>query len=450
MTPLGEKLLSSVVGAVALCAALAIVGRGAEPLAESGGIVRVSGTFLNDLIKRDIQRTEQISEQILSVDTRGAADVTCHIGLQLVPNIQLGHLRLTMVGEAKVNDAVGTARNVSVYSSSHTAVHAWKDIGMAAEGIGIAPTRAECRTNIVTNGISAPWRIIERIAWKKSARMQPQAEAIAAERVGERAAEQLDGEADEPLRKLHQHYLDGVYLPLVEKAALPSIRVSTTKEHLTVNSARPDAAAGPAPPLDAKHDVAVGFHEQYVAAMAERLLGGTTQTDRQFLEMMRVLTGQMPRALWVHDRTPRWMVQLAQRRPLELAVADDTIGVTLRLKEATRGNERLVRPVEIAATFAVSITPDGPKLARRGAVAATITDGKAISRTEADLLDFLRRKCNGVFLEEIYFDGLVPPEGGTWAKLRRLAPAEFSARRGWVVLGYRWQGLEPTLAAVKR
>jgi hypothetical protein len=455
--PARRTLHGAPIWAIAAWMAAASIGRAtdspaAEPLpgsqagSESGAILRASAAMLNDLMKREIKRIEPISEQILNVTTRGTADVFCRVGVQLVPNGQLGHIRVTMIGEANVPDGVGTTRNVRVYSSSRTSIRAAKSIGLAAEGIGIAPTRADCQTHIVTNGVSAPLRIIERIAWKKAAQMQPQAEAIVAQRAGQRASEQLDGEADVPLRKLHQHYLDGFYFPLLRKDALPAIRVRTTKDNLIVSSARPEAPAGPAPPIDGKHDVAVGFHQAYVGAMAQRLLGGTITTDKQLLEAMRVMTGQMPRALWVHDRAARWNVHLAERQPIELAIAEGNIDVTLRLRAATRGAERLERPIEIAAGFAVSITPDGPRLARRAAVVAKITDGKAVTPAEADLLDFLRRKFGGVFLEEIYFDGLVPPEGGTWAKLRRLAPAEFSAQNGWVVLGYRWQGLGDSLA----
>ncbi|MEX0641883.1 MAG: hypothetical protein WD468_04240 [Pirellulales bacterium] len=442
--------------AVAMCWMMASPPAAAEPgapqasqsAASSGGIVRASGRMLNELMQRDVQRAEPVSENILGVTTQGTADTDCHIGLQLIPNISRGHLRLTMTGRATINEGVGSIRKVRVYTSSQTWITAQKNLGLAAEGIGIAPTIADCQTSIYTKDISAPLRFIENIAWKKANRMRPQAEQIAAERAGRRAAEQLDAEADEPLRKLHQHYLEGVYFPLQQKDAFPIVRVQSTGEHLFINTARAEAPAGPPPPLDGRHDLVVGFHQQFVAAMADRMLGGTTQTDKHLLDMMHALTGQMPRALWVHDRTPRWKVRLAERRPIEMTIAEDKIDITVRLQHTGRAEEQLDRPVDITARLVLTATPDGPKLSRSTPVGAKIMDGKAVNAAEDRLLDFLRRKFSGVFPEEMYFDGLVPPAGGTWAKLRRLQLAEFTAREGWLVIGYRWQATPGNSLAV--
>jgi hypothetical protein len=73
-----------------------------------------------------------------------------------------------------------------------------------------------------------------------------------------------------------------------------------------------------------------------------------------------------------------------------------------------------------------------------GDVSIAFTDArqKSDDAFEAQFRDFLQRKFNGVFLSEIYFDGLMPPEGGSWGKLRRLNLTQLTSRNGWLALGY--------------
>ena len=55
---------------------------------------------------------------------------------------------------------------------------------------------------------------------------------------------------------------------------------------------------------------------------------------------------------------------------------------------------------------------------------------------EQNFLDFLHRKFNAVMPAELYFDGLVPPTGGSLAMLRNLKPNDYSFENGWMRMGY--------------
>src|SRR5262249_28582813 len=82
-------------------------------------------------------------------------------------------------------------------------------------------------------------------------------------------------------------------------------------------------------------------------------------------------------------------------------------------------------------------TPDGPRLARVGDLVVEFAEGRPLYEPfEEQFRDFLRRKFSGVFLSEIYFDGLMPPAGGSWGKLRRLNLTQLASGQGWFSIGY--------------
>src|SRR5687767_14470081 len=72
-----------------------------------GGFAHVSERVLKDLLHRDVKLTQTIAESMMNMTTRGTARVDCKIGLELVPNPYRANLRLTLTGQALMDDAVG-------------------------------------------------------------------------------------------------------------------------------------------------------------------------------------------------------------------------------------------------------------------------------------------------------------------------------------------------------
>jgi hypothetical protein len=129
------------------------------------------------------------------------------------------------------------------------------------------------------------------------------------------------------------------------------------------------------------------------------------------------------------------------------------MAVTFNIDRTTRGARRFDRPLAISAKYALEKTRDGPRLVRQGEVAvdflededdaAETADQPNIEPIEAELKQFLLRKFNGVFLAELYFDGLMPPAGGSWGKLRSLDLKQLTSRDGWLALGYERPSAAP-------
>ena len=440
-------------GAAGLCRRISAdegAGRGSSstaPLAEKklGGFAHVSERVLKDLLHREVKLNQLIAETVMNMTTRGTARVDCTIGLELVPNPQRANVRLTMTGHALMDDAVATMRSIRIYSSSRTNISGYKDVFLVPEGLLLSPTRADCQTSIRIHDIDARLRLVERMAWRRASQSQSQVEQAASRRASRRAEEQLEAEAGQPLGQMHHEYVDGVYSPLKRQGTFPDARLATTSDHLSVVFLTRTDVGKAAPPPPA-WDLAIGLNDAYANELSASFVAGKTHTDRQFADFMLTITGQTPRPLWVHHRTEPWSVTAAVEHPIDVSFADDLVSVKFRIDRATRGEQTLVRPVEISARYSLEPTIDGPRLIRKGDLAVEFLGPPASDiAADADMQfqQFLKRKFSGVFLSEIYFDGLMPPEGGSWGKLRRLALKQLSSNDGWLAVGYVLKQNEP-------
>jgi hypothetical protein len=85
----------------------------------------------------------------------------------------------------------------------------------------------------------------------------------------------------------------------------------------------------------------------------------------------------------------------------------------------------------------MQITADGPVLFREEEVSVAFVDGRTPDTEQQKLLDFIHWKFGAIMPKELYFDGLVPPTGGSLSMLRNLQPKEFSFQNGWIKIGYQ-------------
>ena len=57
------------------------------------------------------------------------------------------------------------------------------------------------------------------------------------------------------------------------------------------------------------------------------------------------------------------------------------------------------------------------------------------------------KKFRAFFQKDLYFDGLVPPVGGSGGVLRKLQLTQLSSDQGWVLLGYQLRDTADRVAA---
>ena len=85
--------------------------------------------------------------------------------------------RVEFPGTTFAPNTVSTRGSIVAYGSFLTNVEAWKRVIIDETGLSFRPATANCTTSIQVKDINANRRIVERIAWRRSGRMQPDMEA---------------------------------------------------------------------------------------------------------------------------------------------------------------------------------------------------------------------------------------------------------------------------------
>jgi hypothetical protein len=117
--------------------------------------------------------------------------------------------------------------------------------------------------------------------------------------------------------------------------------------------------------------------------------------------------------------------------------ADGLVQATLHATCARNGDQKLDGPFDIAVAYRLIISAEGPHLVRVSGPTIQQDESAASTGNREECATFLRRKFEAVFPRELFFDGLQPPTGGSWGKLRRYLLTQLSAENGWFAIGYQ-------------
>ena len=406
---------------------------------------QVSRRFIDHLLGREVEERSYLTDMILGTYTQGPSYTSGKVSFGIVPSSEKGTLEVRLYASNVCPANVAQRRNVSVYTAANTSIQATKQVHISDLGLSLAPAAAASSTTVQINDIDARFRFIERLAWRRAEQMLPQAEAAAEQRARLEASTKLDQQADAALGGVNKMYCENIRAPLLRLGALPAqMAFSTDGEHLRLsmlqhNSAQL-AAASDAPAIPPSRDLAACVHESMVNNLCETLLGGTTIHDKNWLELMNMLTGASPRALWVHDRGERWSVTLAKERPIEVRFQEQSFDVTLRLSAIDRGGHSYIAPAEVHVRMLLKKTVEGPAFERQGDVEVRFVSTPP--EAEQALAQMLKRKFSAVFPQHLALSGMVPPTGGSLGKLRSLQLVECRTNDGWFELGYELSAAE--------
>jgi hypothetical protein len=383
-----------------------------------------------------------VSDEVAGART--VADTTTKglLRAEFVPSENRAIVDFRMVGALSAPNATATRRQVTVRMASETSIDARKRLIVTPEGLFPGAAQADCNTDTEILDVEANRRVIERLGRRRAEKLRPEAQESASQQVAERVQTELDTQAKNPLAEANKFYLEKLRLPLVNVGGFPrDIRISTTSSHIAIRvlAEQPGQMAPPAymPQLESQYDIFVCGHQSLVANMAEPLVGGKTFDDKQFLDVMRIMTGTAERGLWVFDGRPRWEVTFAKRRPIQATFADGTFRLTFSFSAATCGDDKVTAPLEASALFRPEATANGVRLVRQFTPTVAFTDGAADTPERARVREQLMERFNAFFQADLYFDGLAPPAGGTWAKLRDLKLVKLHAENGWFTIGYQ-------------
>jgi hypothetical protein len=337
---------------------------------------------------------------------------------------------------------VGQNGPATIYSSSHTNADVRKPIVLDEKGIHLLPAEARVSTRLSINDVTARRRIVERIAQRRAYRSQGQAQSVTSQRIKTRLEQEVDQDAAGPLKQARHYYETWFRQPLILRDALPKLmRFTSTSEHLRLLIQQCSQSPLPAPlnvpVLNPNHDIAVAIHESAVESVYEIFFGGNTAHDRNLLNTAHLLTGEDPRPLRVHSRTPRWSIRFADHLPLKATFEDGSVGFTVHATMLDYGDRHYDGEFSIKVLYRLEETAAGPRLARVGEVQVNGSLPSGSPGEFAEPAKILHGKFSALFPPAVTFDGFVPPTGGVWDKLRALELAQLDAQDGWLKVSYQ-------------
>jgi hypothetical protein len=363
------------------------------------------------------------------------------LSVAAVPDATRGALELRLLGEGRCDRSVATKGNVTLFGNAVPQLDGRVRLLIDGDSLQVLPAVANCRVDSRILDVHADRRIVERIARRRAPKLLPEAEAEAARLAEKRLAERMDKEAGAMIAQANKVYNEIFRLTLLRTGAWPRIASASDNEGVYVQMLQADAfqlAAPHAPPAwRGDGDLVFCFHESMLENLLERLLGGRELHGQKILQLMELLTGESPRALWVHDRAERWSLRLSPERPFRFAFQDGELRIALSLAETVRGERRLTAPAVASAAFHVSPTVDGPVFRRLGDVKLTLDDSQLNPAEAASLRKFLTRKFDAILPAELHFDGLAAPAGGFGDRIRALQPQLLKFADGWAIVSYR-------------
>ena len=395
----------------------------------------------NLLLERKVEERNFITDMVMGAYTSGAVYANGHVTVGMLPNRRHSTLEIRLNGQASAPAMVAQRRNVTVRSSSLTALRVHKQVNFNDQGLSFLPAVAAAVTTVQLNDVFAPRRFVERIAWRRASRMLPEAQDLASRRAEGESRGKMDEQAASMMGGINSMYRDKIRAPLQRLGSFPLARFSSDADSARVELSqwndRQLAPASVPPQFAGAYDLSCGAHETMVNNFVENLLGGATTKDEGWAHAVELMTGEVPRPLWVHDRGVRWTLTFAEERPWVAYFDEGRVGFRLRLTKVTRGEREIEHPIEVAVQLIPRISERGePFLIRDGDIDVEIASGLP-AEEEAGLRKFLVSKMGAVFPPELYFDGFVAPSGGVIGRLRAFEAALFQSQHGWLTLGYK-------------
>ena len=427
-----------------------------EPSNDLPNVVgEVSQRLLDHFLQMTVDKQIMFTDNVLGTSLRGAVHTRGRVASVLVPDTQMGAIELRFTGTTNAPRMVGTNGPATIHSSSTSNFTARKLIRLDELGLHLLPTIAQANTKVSITDVVAGRRIVERIAWRRVKQSQEAARAITSQRTQSRLQQEVDRDAAAPLAQAQDYFMNSFRQPLLERQSLPKrFQFSTTHTNLRVMlqqcSRFQSASPTSVPAMDTRHDIAVALHESSICNIYEVFFAGQRAVDREVLHTVQLLTGEVQRPLRVHARTPSWSIVWADRQPLALSFADDQAAFTINLKSLQYGERNFDGAFSISVRYAIQNSDGAPRLARLGDIEM---EGATANSSPADLAEairILRKKFSAVFQPNFAFEGLVPPTGGVWGKLRMLQLNQLEAQDGWLVVGYQLPRPATVVANVSR
>jgi hypothetical protein len=413
-----------------------------------------------------INRTEEITDNILGTSIRGTSHTTGTVGVSSVPSPDRAVLEFVSTGTSRSNN-VGHNGPAVIRSTARTNFTATKRVELSDPGFAAQPARASATTHsdihsIAKRGGGLGSRIVSSAGWKRARQNHSRADAIASDHAEDRIERRVNDEVNGELRDARKRYEDEYRRPLTRRGELPEyVHFSTDQDSLSVETIQANlgqlGAASSPPPAPDGHDMTMRLHESAVNNYAAILLGGATASETQPGEDTK-FDVKLPE--WIRDAWERsekefdgeaasdeafkpWSMTFRER-PITVDFRDGKLILTTHIARLQSGDQTFTN-WDITGAYNPELADGGVVLRRDGDLVVLPGDfrGSLNSRQTAERRNLEKeineRSARGRgFPTTIELDPLEPE--GALADAGPLEFDEFQSNEDWLTMAWNRQG----------
>ena len=391
-------------------------------------------------VRDKIAEEIEVDQVILGTDIIGSGVITGTIDLKLVPSGNKAILMIVLKGISETEN-VGYNGPVTIYTNSYAEFTATKKLVISDQGIELLPTVAHAVIESDVTGIDGG-RIATRIAEKRIAESQGQAEYIAARKAEVMIAERMDARVAEMLGKANEKFQKKFRDPLVKAGSFPRLlKFSTTGAALRIvaeQAAKGQLAAPTAPPeIPGKHALKIRLHETMLNNLLASTLAGKKVDDAQVRKDLTEFLGALPERFADNPDEDPWSITFAKEHPITFSFSEGGFSVTIRGRNYTSGDSEY-GAMNVTATYKLEKTALGMKATRVGDL-IILPPGFIKGKTKLGFKQIAQRKVLnrrfGQMLEaEFVSEGIALP--GRWESAGKLVLANLTSENGWLSLAW--------------
>ena len=393
--------------------------------------------FVNRAIGRPVNQPNPVDEVVLGTRVLGNSIINGNVFADLVPQKNGVGLQLTLNGSF-ASDNIGYNRGVKIYTTGSSPIYASKRITITPEGTLTQPAVASTDLQTTINQIEHRLRIVRRIASRKAAEQQPEANAIGQGRLQSRLANQFNDQIEQQLAQgggnlnglnaLNQERIElkrlGVPKPTWSLKSTNTHVVADIKEAASAQLAAPSVL----PTTKSKTDIVAQVHQSLPMNLAESVLGGRTLHSWEMDDLVRQYTSNVPAELVKESQGEPWSLTFASQHPVEVEFQEGLVTVTLRIAKMANKDQTLDQPATVTAKYKPVLNSGFLTLEREGEVDLKFLRAPSGFRAVA-LRSFFKGKFDKLFREKsqpqrVTFPTQIP-------NVSQLAVSNVTFNKGW-------------------
>ncbi|QDU00233.1 hypothetical protein [Gimesia aquarii] len=332
------------------------LGRGLQPLTTAlrnnyfnyNLRVMVAEDFINRLINDSTCEKGPVVDCILGAYVTGNQATTTEVGVDFKPSDSSLRFDLTLNGVTN-SETSGTTSQAVIYTSGHHQIWGGKEINFDGDTFTTQPAWVQVDAHNTTVGASTNLDGIpllsglgRSMAYRRTAQLKGEAEAIAAQRVRDRVRPRFDEEVDDRITRANEKVGGQLNKRLRDNNLFPSARsFASTDSHLYIRTRLMDTGelAANSPPLSisSKDSVVLQLHESVINNSLSRMaLEGRKISDQDLItEFEKSIADILDRKVKLErppvdpDKGPN-ILAFDKKDPIRVQISDNTVNLILR------------------------------------------------------------------------------------------------------------------------